>query len=169
MKLVEACVFNLSQLGELCRIVDGSFAQEHSEIPWREMYGLRNCIVHDYEGVNLRLVWEIISSDIPELRAALNQSRLLLCDDCFSSQRNLIVLRLTAAISFPHFIRITIPVPPGVAHELGQVRLLFIHVDRLLSVESFTKSKVRQDYGCSLKIPPNFSYRYAFRRLLLSA
>ena len=73
MKLVEACVFNLSQLGELCRIVDGSFAQEHREIPWREMYGLRNRIVHDYEGVNLRLVWEIISSDIPELRAALEK------------------------------------------------------------------------------------------------
>jgi len=71
MKLVEACVFNLSQLGELCRIVDGSFAQEHSEIPWREMYGLRNRIVHDYEGVNLRLVWEIISSDIPRVIVAL--------------------------------------------------------------------------------------------------
>lgn len=71
MKTVEACVFNLSQLGELCRIVDGSFAEAHPEIPWREMYGLRNRIVHDYEGVNLRLVWEIISGDIPELRDAL--------------------------------------------------------------------------------------------------
>ena len=53
IKLVEACVFNLSQLGELCRIVDPSFAQAHPQIPWREMYGLRNRIVHDYEGVNL--------------------------------------------------------------------------------------------------------------------
>ncbi|WP_434309525.1 HepT-like ribonuclease domain-containing protein [Hominifimenecus sp. rT4P-3] len=60
IKLVEACVFNLSQLGELCHFVDSTFAQAHPEIPWREMYGLRNRIVHDYEGVNLRLVWEII-------------------------------------------------------------------------------------------------------------
>ena len=73
MKTVEACVFNLSQLGELCRIVDTSFSQAHPEIPWREMYGLRNRIVHDYEGVNLRLVWEIISADIPELRNALEK------------------------------------------------------------------------------------------------
>lgn len=71
MKTVEACVFNLSQLGELCRIVDAPFAEAHPEIPWREMYGLRNRIVHDYEGVNLRLVWEIISGDIPELRDML--------------------------------------------------------------------------------------------------
>lgn len=71
IKLVEACVFNLSQLGELCRIVDNAFAQEHPEIPWREIYGLRNRIVHDYEGVNLRLVWEIISEDIPVLKDML--------------------------------------------------------------------------------------------------
>lgn len=70
-KLVEACVFNLSQLGELCRIVDDAFVHAHPEIPWREMYGLRNRIVHDYEGVNLRLVWEIISEDIPDLKNTL--------------------------------------------------------------------------------------------------
>lgn len=51
--------------------MDVSFAEAHPEIPWREMYGLRNRIVHDYEGVNLRLVWEIISGDIPELRDTL--------------------------------------------------------------------------------------------------
>ncbi len=71
--LVEACVFNLSQLGELCRLVDDDFSQAHPEVPWREMYGLRNRIVHDYEGVNLRLVWEIISSDLPELRDSLEK------------------------------------------------------------------------------------------------
>ena len=56
---------------KLCRIVDPSFAQAHPQIPWREMYGLRNRIVHDYEGVNLQLVWEIISEDIPELRCQI--------------------------------------------------------------------------------------------------
>ncbi len=53
-KLAEACVFNLSQRGELCKVVEDDFAAAHPEIPWREMYGLRNRIVHDYEGVNLR-------------------------------------------------------------------------------------------------------------------
>lgn len=73
MKTVEACVFNLSQLGELCRLVDTSFSQVYPEIAWREMYGLRNRIVHDYEGVNLKLVWQIISEDIPELRDTLGK------------------------------------------------------------------------------------------------
>ena len=70
---MEACVFNRGQLGELCRIVDDAFAAAHPEIPWREMYGLRNRIVHDYEGVNLRLVWEIISEDIPALKDTLEK------------------------------------------------------------------------------------------------
>lgn len=73
MKLVEACVFNLSQMGELCHIADREFTHNHPEIPWAEMYGLRNRIVHDYEGVNLRLVWEIISEDIPVLRDTLQK------------------------------------------------------------------------------------------------
>ena len=72
-KLVEACVFNLSQLGELCKVADDSFTAAHPEIPWREMYGLRNRIVHDYEGVNLKLVWEIIQGDLPELEEALKK------------------------------------------------------------------------------------------------
>lgn len=72
-KLVDACVFNLGQIGELCRIVDEKFAKAHPEIPWREMNGLRNRIVHDYEGVNLKLVWEIISEDIPELQRTLQK------------------------------------------------------------------------------------------------
>jgi len=72
-KLVEACVFNLSQMGELANRVDDAFAEAHPQIPWRYIYGLRNRIVHDYEGVNLRLIWEIIADDLPQLREALEE------------------------------------------------------------------------------------------------
>lgn len=70
-KLVEACVFNLSQMGELANRVDDDFANVHPTIPWRHIYGLRNRIVHDYEGVNLQLIWEVIHDDLPELRGEL--------------------------------------------------------------------------------------------------
>lgn len=73
VKLLEACVFNLIQLGELCHAADDKLADQYPEIPWREIYGLRNRIVHDYEGVNFKLVWEIISEDIPELEKYLKQ------------------------------------------------------------------------------------------------
>jgi len=70
-KLVEACVFNLSQMGELVNKLDEAFTAAHREIPWRSIYGLRNRIVHDYEGVNLNLVWEIIAEDLSTLQTQL--------------------------------------------------------------------------------------------------
>lgn len=72
-QLVEACVFNLSQMGELAHKVDSTFADTHSSIPWKMIYGLRNRIVHDYEGVNLQLIWEIIQDDLPNLRSELEK------------------------------------------------------------------------------------------------
>ncbi len=71
--MVDACVFNLSQLGELTTKLDKDFTLMHTDIPWNEMRGLRNKIVHDYEGVNLKLVWEIVSEDLPKLKDKLKK------------------------------------------------------------------------------------------------
>lgn len=71
--LAEACVFNLSQIGELVRHLDRDFIEQHPDIPWAQMRGLRNRIIHDYEGVNLMLVWEIIKYDIPTLIVKLKE------------------------------------------------------------------------------------------------
>lgn len=70
-RLVEACVFNLSQMGELANRVDEAYSEKHPTLPWHALYGLRNRIVHDYEGVNLQLVWQIITEDLPELLVQL--------------------------------------------------------------------------------------------------
>lgn len=66
-------MFNLRQMGELANRIDDDFAQAHAEIPWRLLYGLRNRIVHDYEGVNMQLIWEIIHDDLIPLRDALTR------------------------------------------------------------------------------------------------
>lgn len=71
--MIEACVFNLSQIGELSRKLDESYTTAHTDIPWSQLRGLRNRIVHDYEGVNLVLVWDIIRDDLPDLIQKLKQ------------------------------------------------------------------------------------------------
>lgn len=70
--LIEACVFNLGQIGELTTKLGEAFKKENTQVAWAQIYGLRNRIVHDYEGVNLRLIWEIISDDMPNLRYELD-------------------------------------------------------------------------------------------------
>ena len=62
---------NLSQMGELVRKLDDQFIKEHTSIPWNQIRGLRNRIVHDYEGVNLILIWDVIKIDLPELKKQL--------------------------------------------------------------------------------------------------
>ena len=69
--LVEATVFNLRQIGELTTKDGESFRLLHDEIPWNQLYGLRNRIAHDYEGVNLTLVWSIIEDDLEPTRELL--------------------------------------------------------------------------------------------------
>lgn len=43
----------------------------HPEIPWREIVGMRNVVVHDYADVDLALVWKTVHEDLPGLVARL--------------------------------------------------------------------------------------------------
>lgn len=70
--LIEACVFNLSQIGELTIKLRDECKAANPQVAWAQIYGLRNRIVHDYEGVNPRLIWEIISDDMPKLQRELS-------------------------------------------------------------------------------------------------
>jgi len=78
--IVEACVFNISQLGELTRNMDKEYKDAHPDLPWHNIYNLRNRIVHDYEGIRLDVVWQVIYYHFPELykqlEALLQGSRL---------------------------------------------------------------------------------------------
>jgi uncharacterized protein with HEPN domain len=70
-KLVEACVFNLLQMGELAWRLADEFRNAHPEIPWIKIRGLRHRIVHDYEGVDLEIIWDIVNIDLEPLRGQL--------------------------------------------------------------------------------------------------
>ena len=70
--LQEACAFHVLQIGELSKnVLHDDFTAAHPEIPWRQMYGMRNRIVHDYEGVQMKIVWDTITADFPMLKRSL--------------------------------------------------------------------------------------------------
>jgi uncharacterized protein with HEPN domain len=48
------------------------------QIPWRELSGFRNVIVHDYLGIDLDAVWLVVAQDLPPLFDALNRMSLRL-------------------------------------------------------------------------------------------
>lgn len=64
----DAIVFNLLQIGELAKSkLSDSFKKTHSDIPWNDVYGFRNRLVHDYENIILTIVYEAILEDLPKL------------------------------------------------------------------------------------------------------
>ena len=66
-KTMAACIFNLSQIGELAGKLESDFIENTAHIPWRKIRGLRNRIVHDYEGIELNIVWDVLTNFLPEL------------------------------------------------------------------------------------------------------
>jgi len=70
-QLHEACVFNLLQMGESITRLDDKFIHAYPEIPWIKIRGLRNRIAHDYEGISIDIIWDIIQNDLEPLRAQL--------------------------------------------------------------------------------------------------
>ncbi|MGL4942384.1 MAG: HepT-like ribonuclease domain-containing protein [Thermoguttaceae bacterium] len=60
-------VFSLSQLGELVSRLSDACMEESPHVPWAKIKSLRNRIVHEYEGITYKTVWQIVQNDIPKL------------------------------------------------------------------------------------------------------
>lgn len=67
-KTIDATVFSISQIGELVKNISKEIIEEHADIEWNMIKGLRNRIVHDYEGISLKSIWYILHNDIDKLR-----------------------------------------------------------------------------------------------------
>ena len=70
-KTTDAVVRNLEVVGEAVRRLPEDFIARHPNVPWRQAAGLRNRIVHDYFGLDLEIIWEVIQHDLPRLRQQL--------------------------------------------------------------------------------------------------
>lgn len=67
-KTVDATVFAISQIGELVKNISKEMIEKYSYIEWNMIKGLRNRIVHDYEGISLKSIWYIVQNDITQLK-----------------------------------------------------------------------------------------------------
>ncbi|HHI00585.1 DUF86 domain-containing protein [Thermococcus aggregans] len=70
-KTIDAVVRNLEILGEAARNIPEEIRKKYQEIPWKRIVGLRNVVIHQYFGVDLKVVWVIISSQLPQLKDKL--------------------------------------------------------------------------------------------------
>ena len=69
-----AVVRALEILGEASKKIPASFKAARTEIPWREVAGMRDKLVHDYFGVNAEVVWKTATADVPMIAQALRKA-----------------------------------------------------------------------------------------------
>jgi uncharacterized protein with HEPN domain len=69
--LQDAIVRRIQIIGEAARKISQEFKEEHPEIPWFEIIGMRHRLIHEYFRVISEKVWEVIVKDIPSLIALL--------------------------------------------------------------------------------------------------
>ncbi len=71
-KLIQSAVlYKLQTLAESTQRLSETLKAAQPEVNWRAIRGLRNVLVHDYTGVNLEEIWNIIERDLPPLKTAV--------------------------------------------------------------------------------------------------
>jgi len=66
-KTVSATAFVASQMGELANSISSQTREAYPTIPWKELRGMRNRIIHDYENIDFAMLWQTVTEDLPAL------------------------------------------------------------------------------------------------------
>jgi uncharacterized protein with HEPN domain len=70
-QLQDAVIRRIEIIGEAVRNIPDDIKKAHPEIRWKEIAGMRDILIHKYFGLDLRLAWEVVAKDIPELKEKL--------------------------------------------------------------------------------------------------
>ena len=71
IKTQDAVIRNLEILGEATKNLSEEFRAAHTGVPWKSMAGARDRLIHHYFGVNLDIVWQIVSTELPKVTEQL--------------------------------------------------------------------------------------------------
>ncbi len=72
-KTVDAVVRNLEIIGEAATHLPDELLDRYPHIPWHEMRGMRNVLIHEYFGVSLPILWQTVIHNLPSLRPLLQE------------------------------------------------------------------------------------------------
>lgn len=68
-----ACIKQMEIIGEACNHISTETRGKFSDIEWAQIIGMRNVFIHEYFGVDITIVWQIIQNDIPLLKKKISE------------------------------------------------------------------------------------------------
>ncbi len=66
--MIDAVVRELAIIGEATNNLSDGYRRSHPDIPFRDIIDMRNILIHDYAGVNTKVVWDTCKKNLPELK-----------------------------------------------------------------------------------------------------
>jgi uncharacterized protein with HEPN domain len=67
----DAVLRNLEVIGEAVKQVSPALRDQHPQIPWRQIAGMRDVLIHDYMGINLDEVWNVVQYELDTLESQI--------------------------------------------------------------------------------------------------
>lgn len=61
-------VNHIATIGEACRALPIEFQARYTDVPWADIIGMRNLLIHHYFGIDTNAVWSVVERDIPDLK-----------------------------------------------------------------------------------------------------
>ena len=72
-KTVDAVIRNFEVIGEASKNIPDEVKEKYSNVPWTEMYLLRNKISHEYFGVDYEIIWDVAKNYLPENKLQIDE------------------------------------------------------------------------------------------------
>lgn len=67
----DAVLHRLAIMGEAVKKLPAEFRAQHPDIPWKDIAGTRDVLIHDYDGISLQIIWNLVKNDLPPLAEKL--------------------------------------------------------------------------------------------------
>ncbi|MFA5343632.1 MAG: DUF86 domain-containing protein [Kiritimatiellia bacterium] len=72
-KTIFAVIRALEVMGEAAKKIPAGVRNQYKQVPWKQMAGMRDKLIHEYFGVNIRVIWKTVKEDIPLVKPIIEQ------------------------------------------------------------------------------------------------